>query len=460
MWFNHKTFNMLPKPIIYLACFFTIEFIQKVECDASAFLKYFKSEFNEHSAFLKVEYDSERGMHTKAFTHITYGAPAIEVPCSYMLSMFDEYPLKMPILAALAPVKESIKSKLGEYGYQALILAFRLLFSLSELDNNDNIKNDNWLLNPNQNNKVKRFKRRYLEYLSTEVQNDNIQTWSEEDINFFNEKNFPSSSDLSMNDLFEQVLEIIRKSEKLRDHNQGILTIKELIKWHSIVLSRSHNIPFSTWEVCQIDNTQQGAEKNQKAAIALIPLIDLINHYNPVELDASDRIQYAIDNSMHHGTKTLAIRVHSAFSPGQDFHYTYSPNFQPIQLLYGYGIIGWARNKDGWVVNPHATVEVPFLNIMSTFNPTQTQMCALLNCIEGQRIQQGYTGVKQQVLTYLTTQQAPLNPSMMNYLRVATFKDQFIQARGWSYLPSQHYKEKLETQGILDEETEFEEPTV
>ncbi|TNV73033.1 hypothetical protein FGO68_gene9527 [Halteria grandinella] len=47
-----------------------------------------------------------------------------------------------------------------------------------------------------------------------------------------------------MDGLIEYVLDTIRQSEKLGDQFLEILTVKELIKWHSIIMSRSHNIPF------------------------------------------------------------------------------------------------------------------------------------------------------------------------------------------------------------------------
>ncbi|TNV73034.1 hypothetical protein FGO68_gene9528 [Halteria grandinella] len=61
----------------------------------------------------------------------------------FIMCKVDEYPLKEPILSVLAPVQESLKSKIGEYGYQALILAIRLLYSLSEQANRNNLKSEN-----------------------------------------------------------------------------------------------------------------------------------------------------------------------------------------------------------------------------------------------------------------------------------------------------------------------------
>ncbi|TNV80863.1 hypothetical protein FGO68_gene4811 [Halteria grandinella] len=75
----------------YRICFFTLIFslIQAISPGKNQqpdFVKYFNSEFSQHSQYLRVEYSPEVGMHTIALSDVPYLAPAIQIPCSYMLS--------------------------------------------------------------------------------------------------------------------------------------------------------------------------------------------------------------------------------------------------------------------------------------------------------------------------------------------------------------------------------------
>jgi hypothetical protein len=50
------------------------------------FIDTLNSEFALHSRYLILSYSPHKGMHAKALVDVPFGAPAVEIPCTYILS--------------------------------------------------------------------------------------------------------------------------------------------------------------------------------------------------------------------------------------------------------------------------------------------------------------------------------------------------------------------------------------
>ncbi|TNV80866.1 hypothetical protein FGO68_gene4814 [Halteria grandinella] len=124
----------------------------------------------------------------------------------------------------------------------------------------------------------------------------------------------------------------------------------------------------------------------------------------------------------------------------------------PLQMLWSYGFTGWSGPN---IVNPHATIEMPFLNIKSQFTELQRKLCEGVQCTERLMSQLNEQGASESVLIYKISQAKPINTIMLNYLRVATAKGAILELRGWKDISAVEYQQRLRNQEVIEYEIEF-----
>lgn len=105
---------------------------------------------------------------------------------------------------------------------------------------------------------------------------------------------------------------------------------------------------------------------------ALIPLIDLANHRQPMKADYSDMVTFKFD-IMQEEPKKTGLVAYKTYEIDDEYSYSYSRELDVILLMISYGM--------AFDNSPFAFITMPMNNVLQKLtNQKLLKLCMILSC--------------------------------------------------------------------------------